>query len=373
MDFNYRPTSRMLSPAEIQAERQQALMGNQRNALMSLQLQQAQAEAADAPRRNALMQEREMARARYLNDLAGNMGPPQDFNPAAAMLAGLKPDEARALQGPAPKSPLVMGPGAALVDPMTGKPIFTNPFKPEAPKLPPLAEMQAYRETLPKGDPRRAEVDAVIRNQTRPPASAAGPAAPKPAKPLPSSALKMQQESLDKIGIASSINADLAGLERQIETGKLSFGPISNVLNTGRNLAGISSEQSRNFGTFKSTLERLRNESLRLNTGVQTDGDAQRAWNELFQNINDTGLVKQRLAEIQAINQRGAELQRLRIDSIRSEYGAEPLDPSAYIKQPAAIGAPAAPQGAPAPGTVEGGYRFKGGNPGDPKNWEQVK
>jgi hypothetical protein len=34
--------------------------------------------------------------------------------------------------------------------------------------------------------------------------------------------------------------------------------------------------------------------------------------------------------------------------------------------------APAASPGAPAVGTVQGGYRFKGGNPSDPSAWEQV-
>jgi hypothetical protein len=114
----------------------------------------------------------------------------------------------------------------------------------------------------------------------------------------------MQQEALDALGVASSVNADLGALEQQIEAGELDFGPVSNLTNTARNMAGMSNAKSRNFATFKSSLERLRNESLRLNAGVQTEGDAQRAWNELFQNINDTDLVKQRLKEIQATNKK---------------------------------------------------------------------
>jgi hypothetical protein len=382
MDFNYRPTSRLLSPADIQAERQAALLNQQKNALLQMQMEDAQNERVQ--RRNALMQQQQQqgVQRNMLNDMAGNMGPPQDFQPAALMMAGFDPKQIEMLRGPQQKAPLIMGPGSVALDPNTRQPVFTAPFKPETPKAPPIAELQAHRDTLPPGSPARREAQALIDNQTRPPkyaAPGAGTPPPKPPKPLPSTVLKMQQESLDKIGIASSINADLAGISRQIDEGKLKFGPIDNLVNTGRNLAGISSEQSRNFGTFKSTLERLRNESLRLNTGVQTDGDAQRAWNELFQNINDTGLVKQRLVELQAINQRGAELQRLRVDSLRAEHGAEPLDASAYSTQPAAVGAPAAPapqagpRAAPKPGAVEGGYRFKGGNPGDPKNWEQVR
>jgi hypothetical protein len=158
------------------------------------------------------------------------------------------------------------------------------------------------------------------------------------AQALPASALRMQNEALDAIGVANSIKTDLAALDKQIQEGKLSFGPISNLISTGANLAGMSTENSRNFATFKSSLERLRNESLRLNTGVQTDGDAQRAWNELFQNITDTDLVRQRLQEIQRINERGAQLQQLKVDSVRLNYGLPPMDFSPYSQQPAAVG-----------------------------------
>jgi hypothetical protein len=151
-------------------------------------------------------------------------------------------------------------------------------------------------------------------------------------KPLPAGALKIQDEALSAYGAAGNIQTSLDSKLKQIEEGKLKFGPLSNVANKGLNAAGMSSEESRNFASFMSDLERLRNESLRLNTGVQTDGDAQRAWNELFQNINDTDLVKQRISEIKGINARGAELQRLRIDGVRSNYNAAPYDFTPYDK-----------------------------------------
>lgn len=171
------------------------------------------------------------------------------------------------------------------------------------------------------------------------------PQPPAESKPLPTPALKMQTEALEAIGIAGGINSDLSRIQSQIDSGALDFGPVSNLMNQGLNMAGISTEQSRNFASFKSTLEKLRNDSLRLNTGVQTDGDAQRAWNELFQNITDKEFVKQRLAEIQQLNARAVELKKLQVDSIRANFGAAPYDFGAVT---AASGAPSATAGAPA-------------------------
>lgn len=140
-------------------------------------------------------------------------------------------------------------------------------------------------------------------------------------KPLPVGALKMRVEAQDAADTAEGINERLGGVEKKIKDGKLSFGPVSNLLNTGLNAAGMSTEGSRNLASFKSELEKLRNDSLRLNKGVQTDGDAQRAWNELFQNINDTELVKQRLSEIKQINARAKNLRLMEVDTIDRNYG----------------------------------------------------
>lgn len=166
-----------------------------------------------------------------------------------------------------------------------------------------------------------------------------------PAKPMPAAALRMQQEELDAIATASSINADIGTVEQQIKGGKLNLGPIDNVLAKGRNMAGLSNESSRNYATFQATLEKLRNDSLRLNKGVQTDGDSQRAWNELLKNINDPKVVAQRLGEIKKINKRAATIRELNVENIRNNYGAGPLDTSSYSKQPTALGGDTLPGG----------------------------
>lgn len=155
---------------------------------------------------------------------------------------------------------------------------------------------------------------------------------------LPTSALKMQNEELDAIGTASSIKSDMASIRNQIESGKLKLGPMSNLAGQAKNYLGMSDENSRNLASFKASLEKMRNESLRLNKGVQTEGDAVRAWNELMDNMNDPKLVQQRLGEIEAMNDRAVNLRRMNVDTIRQNFGVAPLDTEGYEKQPATVG-----------------------------------
>jgi hypothetical protein len=158
-----------------------------------------------------------------------------------------------------------------------------------------------------------------------------------PAKPLPVGALRLQQDALDSLATANSIADDLGNVEATIDSGDLALGPLTNIGSAIRNFTGFSSENSRNYGTFKATLEKLRNDSLRLNKGVQTEGDSQRAWNELLSNINDEALVQQRLAEIKQINERGAELQKVKVGTIRGNYGMDNLDFENYDQGPAIL------------------------------------
>jgi hypothetical protein len=174
---------------------------------------------------------------------------------------------------------------------------------------------------------------------------------------LPTPALKMQQEELDAIGTSNLINKDLAKYQGQIEDKTLDLGLISNLVARGRNLAGQSDPASQAFANFVADMEKMRNDSLRLNKGTQTEGDAVRAWNELFANINDPDVVRSRLKTIREKNVAAAEFRKKNVNAIRKNYNAGPFDFSEYD-------VPAAPSAAPdltAAAKAEIERRAKGG------------
>lgn len=113
-----------------------------------------------------------------------------------------------------------------------------------------------------------------------------------------------------------NIDAELGRFAGMIESGALNLSPVSNTIGGVRNALGVSDENSRNLAEFRSTLERVRNDSLRLNSGVQTEGDAQRAWKELLDNVNDPRLVQQQLRRIQGINARARQFRQQRINAL---------------------------------------------------------
>jgi len=166
------------------------------------------------------------------------------------------------------------------------------------------------------------------------------------AKPLPVGALRMAQDARDALSVAGGIDASLARIDNQIATGKLNLGLFTNLVSRGQNAIGASDENSRNYQLMRSTFEKMRNDSLRLNKGVQTEGDAQRAWDELFANLNDENAVRAQLARIREINARATQLQQENMDAVYENYGrAQPVRSSGAA--PAAQ-APAAGRAPPA-------------------------
>lgn len=145
-------------------------------------------------------------------------------------------------------------------------------------------------------------------------------------KPLPVGALKLQQEALDALNAAQTISQKSQAIQGQLENGDLEVGPIENIISGARNWAGMSSPNSINFQNLETDLEKMRNDSLRLNKGVQTEGDAIRAMNEVIKNKNDPKALAAAMQKLDAINKRGAELQQLQINALRQNYNVAPFN-----------------------------------------------
>lgn len=173
-----------------------------------------------------------------------------------------------------------------------------------------------------------------------------------PGKPMSGAAMTQDGEDSGAINAGSGVNASLHKYQSQLEGGDLKLGVIENLASGVKNWTGLSDPSSRNFSSFRSALEKMRNDSLRLNKGVQTEGDAQRAWNELVTNLHDTELVKQRLREIEQINAQAIQYRKRSLVSRRATQGAMMVDPSQF-EVPQNAFAPAAPKRAAPQGKVK--------------------
>lgn len=151
--------------------------------------------------------------------------------------------------------------------------------------------------------------------------------APAPeAKPLPVGALKMQDDALEALGSADAVAAETARLSNLVKTGALELGPVTNTTSRLRNFLGASSPTSQAYADMTTSLETIRNNTLLLHKGVQTEGDAIRAMNQVTATRNDPVAFAQAMDKLNAINQRAAALQKNRINSVRKNYGASEYD-----------------------------------------------
>jgi len=168
-------------------------------------------------------------------------------------------------------------------------------------------------------------------------------------KPLPAAALRIQDEAIEQMMPMGGLNNRIDRLLEDLgPTGNLRLGPVLNQTNRALNAAGISTPQSRSFEDLKTNLEQFRNGILMLHKGVQTEGDAQRAMNQIVGNINDPKVVSQALTRLRELNDEASKLQTTRINTVRREYGAEPMDFAPIIGNTGRL---------PAPGVIGGGNR----------------
>lgn len=147
-------------------------------------------------------------------------------------------------------------------------------------------------------------------------------------KPMPVGALKEDLAVEDALGGATAAFTIAAKhLER---LGKREIDPsLSGRAGAStRNFLNMGNEQSANLTEMQADKTHLVNESLRLNKGVQTEGDAQRATKELM-DATDYVTTVRAFKRIVEINKRAVVLQQHKREMIRRNYGQGGQSPEA--------------------------------------------
>jgi hypothetical protein len=146
-------------------------------------------------------------------------------------------------------------------------------------------------------------------------------------KPMSPTAVRIQDEAIESMQPLTLMNSRIDTLLNELgPQGNLRLGPVSNIQSRVANAVGWSTPQSRAFEDLKVNLEAFRNSILMAHKGVQTEGDATRAMNQIVANINDPAVVRQALERLRELNEQAARLQMTRVNAVRSEYGAAPMD-----------------------------------------------
>lgn len=151
-------------------------------------------------------------------------------------------------------------------------------------------------------------------------------------KPMPASASKLETDLLEDLSVAKGIQTLTKNYIDKIDKGELTLGAATNAMGAFSTKYGeLPLVPKADKGDviregFLSDMKKLRNDSLRLNKGVQTDGDAQREWETLFNNINNADVVKNTLLRINDLDARAEQLKRVQIDTQRQNFSADPFD-----------------------------------------------
>jgi hypothetical protein len=151
-----------------------------------------------------------------------------------------------------------------------------------------------------------------------------------PKAKLNESALKHVGETMEKYDYLNQSATNASDILNDLESGNLDLGAFKNWINSGRNVAGMSDAQSRAYAKYNQFIQSLVNDNLRLNKGVQTEGDAYRELKSLASNgtMYDNETAKEALKRsitksMEAVTKRGTSI----LDSHKAAYGDEPFAP----------------------------------------------
>lgn len=139
-------------------------------------------------------------------------------------------------------------------------------------------------------------------------------------KPMPVGALKADLEIEEAIGASEQVFSIAAKHLERMGNGSLVIGTPEAIAAKFRTITNNTTENDRNLTELNADKTAIVNASLRLNKGVQTEGDAQRAVNELM-SANDHKTTLAAMKRLVEINKRAVALQERRRALLRQNYG----------------------------------------------------
>lgn len=147
---------------------------------------------------------------------------------------------------------------------------------------------------------------------------------------MSTAAFKAEDKDFTALDLSDGINDDVGTYIDLIKNKEMSLNLFDVPMDKFRTSVGLADEDVQNRANFDAFLNKLRNDTLRLNKGTQTEGDAERALLEIVANKTDEKTVIARLQEIQRINERAIKNRRRAINRRRKNEGVDTFDFSTY-------------------------------------------
>lgn len=298
---------------------------------------------ADPERKSLMVRKLLTANPRLRQTLSQYGFDPRNPDPTMDMIIA----EARGFQAPTKRDFIVAKPGDVVLDPVTQQPVYTAPARTNAGVKPPAGYRYAEDgnlEFIPGG----------------------------PADPaLKVSDVKFSEGATKAANFANMMKAAESQLGQVTENPIGFFGRIAEGLPEGV----ANPLRSPEYQNYRQAAMQWVRAKLRKESGAAiSDAEFEGEFNTYFPQYGDGPQVIAQKNAARAEAQRGMEAEsRGAYEQLFGGGPAAQTQPAQVPQQQAVPSAQPVPTGAPQPGQVEDGYRFKGGNPADPNNWEPVQ